>query len=478
MTNTPVIPSRSDSRTSWFYGTGETVYEIKVHEPVACHKRIPEAILHDIWSSQSFDFIDLKTTDDKIVEIINPGTYNLDSGPDFSNASLSIDGLKWCGSVEIHVSSKEWYHHKHHLDQRYNGTILHVTLFEDLHTGNLKRSDGSTIPEIVIHPRLKASLRALLYEKATVSEPPFPCQPLWHLVPDHVKIPWIQTLAKHRLAREKKKVAQTYLQDPNIERILHINLFKSLGYKKNGDAMAELASRIPLSISRELSTLHELEALHFGTAGLLPDKHALTSLCKSEKEYAQTLLVTFNRLQKTYKIPPMRSNNWLFFRLRPANFPTLRIAQAVSWLLPGQFLHHDPIGKLYTEIEKLDSMNHFFSLLQCTTSPFWHSHYHFKKSTSGKHRSLGKERLIKLFINAIVPSLLFISDQNNEPELEEKIRSILDTLPPEQDSVTKIYVQQGFYPANSVMSQGIHELFSSYCKPIQCLQCKIGRQLL
>lgn len=462
-----------------FYAQDKQVFEVKIHEPTHSTFLPPEAIIHHAWESLRFNSAHLVTTDNQVIKIVRTGTHNSDSGPDFLNAHLVIDGILWTGAIELHIYSKDWYKHKHHLDTRYNNTILHVTLFRDSKTGKLKREDGSTLPELVLHPLLHISLRSLIYYRINEQPPSFPCENHWKHVPNSIKRSWIQTLTNSRLTRKASETSRFYLQHPSLEAILHLYLFRALGYRKNSDPMAELARRIPLSISRELRSTEELEALHFGVAGLLPKSVNKNDLSIEAVRYIELLQDTFQALQKTYAIPVMSGNSWLFFRLRPANFPTIRIAQAVYWLSTGGLLNHDPVGQLYTILlnsdDPLRSMN---SRLESSPSSFWNDHYHFNNSAAYQKRLIGKSRLRKLFINAIAPLFMFIADQNNEPALEEKILRILKDIPPEKDHITRMFTTPGFSLSNGMMSQGIHELYSNYCSVARCLNCKIGQYIL
>ncbi|MBX2818855.1 MAG: DUF2851 family protein [Rhodothermaceae bacterium] len=461
-----------------FYGSQDDVYEVKVHEPNFSKHKIPESLLHDIWQYQRIKKEYLKTTNYQSIEIIRQGIPNLDSGPDFLNATIIIDGIKWHGAIEIHGSSKEWYHHKHHEDQRYNNTILHLSLLKDLYTGTLRRQDGSLIPELILLPLLKTSLRSLIYNKAVNPSSPLPCTGQLKSVPESIKNDWCLSVSKARLSRKKRQISEVYLNTPDYDSILHSSLFKALGYDKNSEAMGELAKRIPLSVSRQLHAAVELEALHFGVAGLLPHKNECAMLPPEESRNARKLIDIFEQLQKTFNIPTMHSGSWLFFRLRPANFPTLRIAQATTWLSKGSLLYHDPLGQLFEAVNQPKPFSALLDLLQCRPSTFWHTHYHFRKKAHLNKRILGKQRLIKLIINALIPLLLFIADQNDDIDLENRIMEMLRSIPPEDDYVTRLFAKENFQLSDGIMSQGIHELYSSFCKPLQCLSCDIGKHLI
>ena len=462
-----------------FYGKDEKVFNVRIYEPRHQSCALPESLVHDIWQYQRFERSALKTTNDKCIKVIHPGKPNLNSGPDFLHAHLIIDGLEWIGSVEIHVHSRDWYSHKHHQDTLYNNTILHISLFDDKKTGSLAREDGSRLPEAILYPLLHRSIQSLLYNQLTQSISLFPCQSLWRDVPLTIKTEWIESLAFTRMNNRIRDVSLEYLQTPDYEKILHQKMFKGLGYEKNSESMQELARRIPLAICRELDTTIQLEALHFGVAGLLPEAGELTKVQPDEKSYIELLKTTFLQLQHEYAIPTMPRNAWLFFRLRPANFPTLRIAQAISWLRNGALLHHDPIGQLQAALSHSpDDLRPVFATLQTTPSSYWDHHFQFLKKASHKIRYTGKARLKKLLINSVAPILLCIAYQNSDPVLEERIWSILRKTPTERDHIIKRYTNQGFRSINSVMSQGLHELYSAYCKPKKCLNCKIGKHLI
>ena len=479
----PVKTKHKDSAmplngTTLFYGSRDNVYEVKVHEPSLSTYKIPESILHDIWQYQRIGKDHLKTTDNRSIEIIRQGIPNLDSGPDFLSATLIIDGVKWHGAIEIHVSSKEWYRHKHHEDQRYNNTILHLSLLEDVHTGNLRRQDGSLIPELLLLPLLKTPLRSLIYDSTVNTSSPLACTGQLKNVPGSIKQDWVFNLSNARLSRKKRQISDAYLDTPDYDDILHSYLFKALGYNKNSEAMGELAKRIPLSISRQLNTTLELEALHFGIAGLLPHKNNCNSLPPDESSYARQLVDVFEQLQRTHDIPAMHPGSWLFFRLRPANFPPLRIAQATTWLSKGSLLYHDSLGQLFEAINQPKPLIALLDLLQCRPSSFWRTHFHFRKKAPLSNRILGKQRLIKLIINAVIPLLLIIADQNDDFDLENRVMTVLKSIPPEDDYVTRIFAKENFQLSDGILSQGIHELFSSFCKPLQCLKCDIGKHLI
>ena len=460
----------------YFYGSKQEVFEVKVLEPASHFGKIPETLVQDIWELQQFSKASLHTTDGTVIQILRSGKRNRDSGPDFLLARVELNNIVWTGAVEVHTYSSAWFEHKHHKDPIYNSSILHVTLFSDHSTGKLTREDGTFIPELVLQPLLQSPLRTLIYNLHTSKKSSFPCESHWPGVPDHIKSPWLSHLAKNRLRARKKDIEQRYLDTPSFEDVLHKMLFKGMGYVNNDGAMEELARRIPLRVSRLTHTLTELEALHFGVAGLLPGDHA--HLPQSSIEYVKTLQQHFERLQDNFKLPVMSSNWWQFFRLRPANFPTLRIAQAVSLLSRGHLLHHDPIGQILHALQQEYSLSKITSLFRVPLSPFWNTHYRFSKDAPAKNRVIGDQRIKKLLINVVAPIALTIAEQSNIPELEARTNRLLAKMSAEKDHITNLFEKKGYFPPNSIASQGIHELYSTYCSRSQCLHCQIGTYII
>ena len=187
---------------------------------------------------------------------------------------------------------------------------------------------------------------------------------------------------------------------------------------------------------------------------------------------------TITDCRNGFRISAMRSPSWLFFRLRPANFPTLRIAQAASWLHHGGLLYHDPIGNLLEATQSAHPLEAMFSTLECHPTAFWTTHYQFHKQTKPASRKIGQQRLIKLILNCIAPLFLLLAEQTQNPALEEQIHSLLNRLPPENDYITRLFKRNGYLSKNSTMSQGLHELYTLYCKQHCCLHCDAGKYIM
>ena len=467
----------SDIALPHFYGFDETVYEVALHEPGSA-ARVPEALVQDLWRTQRFDAADLTTSDGTPLKVIDPGTLNTDSGPDFTGAVLRIGGTEWRGAVEIHTASSGWFDHRHHLDVRYDAVVLHVALHADIWTGGLLRADGSPIPELILYPRLQSSLRKLIHDFYTRPAQDLLCARRWRDVPSDVRDPWIDRLATERLREKTQRLAQAYLAPSDLPALLHESLFAGLGYAKNDDAMRSVARRLPLPVTENLSDVRDLEALHFGVAALLPTPADLLQSDRATADYVMDLRERFDRLKHRFEVPAMEKTTWRFFRLRPANFPTLRLAQAVALLAPAGLLREDPVGTLADALRSEDPVSALRSALRVQPSPFWHTHVRLETTTRPRKAALGRSRIDTLIVNAVAPAMLLYAQHTGDAHLERSVWDVLGKLPATLDEVTRRFKALGTRPQSALAAQGLHQLYRTRCTEAHCLTCPIGAFLL
>lgn len=438
---------------------------------------VPEALVQDLWQHQRFDTSNLTTTDGDPVRIFDPGRQNTDAGPDFLNAHVRIGAMDWRGHVEIHTTSGEWFKHDHNSDSRYDGVILHVALHADIWTGGLLRADESTIPEIVLYPRLDTPLRHLLHAFHTrPDDDSLPCASRWDEVPETKIQEWITTLAAERMTEKRDRLAAW--ADTSLEERLHERLFAGLGYSKNDEPMSMLAQRLRPTMVRTLKAPRNREALHLGVAGLLPEAEDLLDTDRSTADYAMDLRDRFRRLQVQLEVREMESSAWTFFRLRPNNFPTLRIVQAAAWYANDGLLATDPLPRLRTALTTEDPAGALLDALQATPSSFWMSHYHLTKRTSEYDPSLGTSRRETLLVNAVIPILLLDADRRNDTAQTEAAIEVLRSLSPSRDTVVRTFRKLGTSADTAYEAQGMHQLYREYCTEGGCLDCEIGQYLL
>ncbi len=452
-------------------------HPVALHEPPADTADVPEALVHDLWSQQRFDTEELTTTNDAAVTILDPGTPNTDAGPDFRNAHVRLGDMDWRGHVEIHTTSGGWFEHEHHTDPRYDSVILHVTLHPDMWTGGLLRADESPLPEIVLYPRLETPLRELLHAFHTrTDDDTLPCASRWDEVPDETRWDWIRQLARTRMARKRDRLPTA--EDNALEPALHERLFAGLGYSKNDAPMSTLAERVPPAALRTLETPRDREALLLGTAGLVPEPGDLLEADRATADYAMDLRDRFRRLQVRLDVSPMASTAWTFFRLRPNNFPPLRIAQAAAWYADGALLHADPLPTLRTALDRDDPAAALRTALQATPPDFWQTHYRLTKNAKAHDPSLGTSRIETLLVNAVAPVLLLDADRRADAAQADATLALLRDLPASGDRVVRRFEDLGTEATSAYDAQGLHELYRHYCTEGGCLDCDIGRHLL
>ena len=436
---------------------------------------VPEALVHDLWTHQRFDGSDLTTTEDTPVQVLDPGTLNTDAGPDFQNAHLRIDGIDWRGHVEIHVASGGWFDHGHNDDPRYDSVVLHVTLHADMWTGGLLRADGSRIPEVVLYPYLDTPLRSLLHAYRTrADDDTLPCASRWDQVSSATKRDWIARLARERMAAKRDRLDRP---DASLDEHLQERLFAGLGYAKNDEPMSVLARRLPPDTVRALDTPRDREALHLGVADLLPAPDELLEADRATADYAMDLRDRFRRLQVKLDIPVMTETSWTFFRLRPPNFPPLRIAQAVAWY-DDALLATDPLPTLRTALAADAPAAALRETLAAAPPDFWTTHYHLKKPASEHTAALGPSRRNTLLVNAVVPVLLRDAERRGDDAQAEAALDVLRTLPASGDRVVRRFADLGTEAQSAFEAQGLHQLYRAYCTQGGCLDCAIGQRLL
>ena len=419
-----------------------------------------EIFLHHVWESLLFDQNQLKTTCGKDIRILKPGRPHHDAGPDFQLAILLIDGTKWAGDVEIHLSSADWHKHGHSTDSRYDQTILHV-----VYTNNgapILRSDKTQIPCLELKPYISYEVLHK-YAQLQNATNAIPCSFGLEQVPKLIWEGWTERLAIDRLEskveRLKPKLAK--LQN-NWLSLLYWEIARCMGLTKNTVGFELLAKKIPLSIVLRQSNIEAVEALFFGVSGLLP-AHA-------DSPYEEMLHERFTHLQHKYAMETLDNSVWVFLRIRPHEFPTIRIAQ---------------LAHLARDIEAIfeaccydTKLKDVMRLLQVQASPFWETHFSFNNRTSPHTRQLGTSKAQQLVSNAIIPVLFGYAQTLSNEALSNKLVEWSHELPPEKNNVTGLFASKALPNANGFQSQGILQLHQKFCTLKRCLECAVGHSIL
>lgn len=460
------------------YPDPTTNLRVTLHEPDARVEHVPEAVLHDIWRRLDFATQRLATSTGASVQIIHPGVLNTDGGPDFSKAHLRIDGVDWFGDIELHRTSSEWIYHRHNSDPHYERVILHVVLAADRHTGSLKRSDGSVLPELILFPYLTESLRSLIFRFFAQPANDFPCASSWKTVPAKIRKPWLRLLGHERLRARLTPLIAGNPPAENLEDVLYRAVMRALGYAPNADAMEALARRVPLRRVIQERTGRARTALLLGSAGLLPVPTTIPPGDPETTKRATELHELFQAMPEASE-PAMRDVTWQFARLRPANSPVRRIAQAAALFSPGGLLDASPVESLRTALEENRPVSALRKLLVNThADEYWRTHIRVDVRCRESSAGIGRNRADNILQNALLPVLLLQAERDADYDLEDRVLDLLQTFPAPSDSITRMYENKGAGPADALEAQGIHQLYRTRCTKGKCLSCSVGRKLL
>ncbi|MGA7306593.1 MAG: DUF2851 family protein [Rhodothermales bacterium] len=445
-----------------------TVVEI-VGEPDTNPSSIPESVIHEIWRLQHFRKEDLQTVDGRRVVILDPGRLNENQGPDFLDARIVVGFTTWAGSIEIHRTSSDWNRHRHHTDPHYQPVILHVTLLADRCTGFLKRSDGTVIPEIVLYPRLKESLRKIQWQFRKGGSIFFACHEHWMNVSETVIAPFLDRLAADRLKRKADRLGERFLAVPDLDQVLYEEIFRCLGYSQNAEAMVLLARRIPLRLLQSISDPRDAAAVLLGTAGILnAEANGDVGF-----DLAGELRERFEDARTSLPFPPLPKTVWRSGRLRPANNPRRRILQGA--ILFGQA---GPMGQHPADrvLPLLASANPGKTLQGLLKIPPDLEAYVAPSRPAGGLR-LGRDQQITTAANAILPMLVLRAEQLELTDDLGRAAAVSRKLPVVMDSIVRRYSTDRGRPVSTSIAQGLHELSRSWCGQGRCRECPIWQQI-
>jgi len=419
-----------------------------------------EDFLHYIWKLKKFETLNLQTTKGEQVVIQNVGTHNYHTGPDFFNAQLIIAGQLWAGNVEIHIKSSDWYVHNHEVDPNYDNVILHVVWEHDT---PVFRKDNSEIPTIQLKNYVSQvalnNYAKLFNSKLTWIN----CENTIANVNPFIVTNWLERLFFERLESKAKAIeAILKASNNNWEAVLFKLLAKNFGLKVNGDAFFSLANSFDFSVVRkQQSNLQSLEALFFGQANMLEDDIQEAYYIALQKDYAF--------LKQKFKIDNTSVSPFQFFRLRPPNFPTIRLSQLAN----VYHMHHN----LFSKVIASDSVADIYKLFSVSTSPFWESHYTFDKVSSARKKHITKSFVDLLLINTIIP-LKFCYAKQQGKSIEEEIVNLMQQLKPEKNGIVDKFASLKVVSESALESQAIIQLKNLYCDKNRCLKCAIGNTIL
>ncbi len=418
-----------------------------------------EKLLQFIWQFKYFNQSSLLTTNGKELQIIHPGNLNKNSGPDFSEAKIKIGNTTWVGNIELHVSASHWNLHKHASDKNYNNVILHVVWLNDVEIFDSNHQPITTIELQSLVPKMVLQR----FEHLMQTADSIPCAFALPVLNEVSWLSWKERLIAERLT-EKSGLIMRWLKqcNNNWEEVFWISLCRSFGMNVNADVFEEIAKTISVNLlAKHKNQIHQLEALLLGQAGLLNKNF--------EDDYAIMLQKEYTFLAKKYMLKPVNKRP-AFLRMRPSNFPTIRLAQLA--MLVHQSNH------LFSKIKSAKKVNEIFQWFDVTANDFWNYHYTLKDAAVYLQKNAGKLFMQHIIINTIIPVLFAYGINKNEIEWKNKALDFLMETEPEQNAITKQWKAHDVSNKNALESQALIHLKNNYCNVKRCLECAVGVKLL
>lgn len=415
-----------------------------------------EKLLQFIWQFQYFNTKELHVESGEKLQIIFPGQHNLHQGPDFLEAKIKIGNTILVGNIELHVQASDWHKHSHEGDKNYNNIVLHVVWQNDA---------GGTLPDIPclsVENRVSKWMLAR-YEQLMQSSLFVPCEKILQQVKEIIWVSWKHRLLAERL-RRKSELVEQFLQQNNHhwEETFWWMLAKNFGIKVNGEAFEAMARSITVGIlAKHKNQIHQLEAMLLGQCGLLENHFS--------ENYPQMLQKEYRFLKNKYALQPIHMQVH-FLRMRPGNFPSVRLAQLAMLIHQS---HH-----LFSKIKEMQTVAEAKKILSVTANDYWDHHYVFDETSPFKKKTLGRQMTENIITNTMVPILFAYGHLHQEAANKEKAIKWLDELPSEKNNITDRWADTGIAHANAFDSQSLIELKTEYCDKKRCLECAVGNSLM
>ena len=427
-----------------------------------------ELLLHYCWKHKMWPLQGLGTTDGRVVEVLDPGLHNHNAGPDFFNAKLKIGGTLWVGNVEIHDKSGDWYLHGHDKDAHYNNVVLHVVEMADR---EVQTQEGNFVPQMVL--KVPDNVREN-YEELLRTDAYPPC---YRIIPKLTPLlvhSWMAALQTERLEQKTVAIAERAQKaGGSWEDAYFITLARNYGFGINGDAFEEWARHIPLqAVGKHRDDLFQIEAIFLGQAGLLelstiPDSYQKDAL---NEGYFAKLRNEYQYLAHKFSLQPMDVNLWRFFRLRPQNFPHIRISQLAN-------LYFSRKAGLSDLLECRDVVS-FAEMLRTQVTPYWETHYTFGSESVRNAKHLSPFSINLLLINTCIPMMFAYGRHAMREELCDRAFDFLEQLKAENNHIIRMWKEVGLDVKSAGDSQALIQLKREYCDKRDCLRCRIGYEYL
>lgn len=427
-----------------------------------------EQLLHYVWKHKMFPLTELKTTDGLSIEVVDSGLHNMNAGPDFFNAKVRIGGEMWVGNVEIHDCASDWYVHGHDKDAAYNNVILHVCGEADT---DVRTQAGNLLPQLVL--TVPESVR--LHYAELLHEDKYP--PCYRIIPSLSRLTvhsWMSALQTERLERKTEDIdRRVKLCDGSWEAAYFVTLARNYGFGLNGDAFEQWAMSIPLNeVAHHRDDLFQIEAIFLGQSGLLdiesvPAKYRDNALAEG---YFTKLSNEYSYLRRKFSLHPIDYKLWKFLRLRPQNFPYVRISQLAR-------LYYDNKASLSRLTECAD-ISEAQQMLSTAVTPYWEAHYVFGSPGRKSTKRLSPASVNVLLINTVVPMLFAYGRHKDDDSMCDRAFDFLEELKAEDNNIVRMWKECGLPVDNAGDSQALIQLKKQYCDRRDCLRCRFGYEYL
>ena len=403
----------------------------------------------------------LRTTTGEPVEVIDAGLPNTNAGPDFFNAKLKIGDTLWVGNIEVHTLASDWMRHGHDKDAAYDSVILHVAETVDC---EVFRANGAPVPQLQLPCPDPVRQR---YDELSHAEIYPPCYSILSSLPRLTVHSWLSALQVERFEQKARVIAARLERCNNHwEDVFFITLARNFGFGLNGDAFETWAGRLPFrAIDKHRDNLFQVEAFFFGQAGLLDEE------LPDADGYYRKLQKEFRYLRHKFELPvPMTATQWRFLRLRPGNFPHVRLAQLANLYYKER--------SLFSRIMEADTLEAVRKLLTVTTSPYWEEHFNFRKVSSSREKQVGKNAQNLIIINTVIPFLYAYGLHKADELLCERATGFLESLKAEDNHIIRHWSGAGLPVSTAADSQALLQLQKEYCDKKDCLRCRFGFEYL
>lgn len=420
-----------------------------------------EDFLYYVWKFRLYDWAGLCTAAGEEIEVLSPGMQNTNAGPDFMNARIRIGDTVWAGNVEIHVAASDWHKHGHHRDRAYDNVILHVVYKNDMP----QVAQARTLPILELNERIPTELYQRYHHLVYGNQQVIPCEATIRDVESLALHNWLTRVLVERLEKKSALVLQTLARNRgDWEETFYQQLAANFGFKVNALPFEMLAKSLPqVILAKHKNNALQIEALIFGQAGFLEDKLA--------GEYPDKLKAEYQFLRAKYGLTPIEKHLWKFARMRPANFPTIRLAQFAALVLQSNHLFSKVL-----EISDVAKLRELFT--DINVNLYWTDRYRFDVPAKPSSKAMGNSSIDNLLLNTLAVCLFSYGKYHQQQRYVSRALQLLEQLPAEKNSITDDFNVLGVKSQNAFETQALIELKNSYCSGKKCLQCGIGNKIL